>query len=234
MRTHLPIPFWATIFMLCGVGVLCLLGSWQLQRLAWKTELIAKLDAAYADEANKNLDLRTLENSDFTYGRITGRAHGDKAFLLGVRMQDEKPGADLIVPVTVDTQTLLVNLGFVTGRLEDQPLERLQGKKIDFSGLVRAPSWNRFTPENQPEKNIWYRLDIEQIAAAKNLPSPVPMVLYAERTSTDLGENLPNNRRILPNNNHLQYALFWFAMAGVLIVIFVLRFFVFPARARAV
>lgn len=217
-------PFWASILTLCGAGILCTLGTWQLQRLTWKTEIIEKLSAAYAVGEVKDLDIQALGDVDFIYGRVKGRFLSDKAFLFGVRVKDEKPGADLIVPVRTKEGDVLVNLGFATGALEVQPIHHLKNKSVWFEGLARNVRWNAFTPENRPEKNIWYRLDWAQIEAAKDLKNLAPAVVYAERASHKFDAAFPNNERTYPNNNHLQYALFWFAMAGVLIVVYGFRF----------
>ena len=61
---QIKISFWATIFIALGVVVLCTLGTWQLQRLAWKEDIMAKLDAAY-DNPIKNPNLSDLKNNDF-------------------------------------------------------------------------------------------------------------------------------------------------------------------------
>lgn len=217
-------PFWASFFTLCGVSILCTLGTWQVHRLSWKNDLIAKLETAYDTDKAQELDLKNLNPSDFIYGRISGALLTDKAFLLGVRMKDEKAGADLIIPVQTSKNTILINMGFTTGTLEDQPIYNLNNKSVWFEGLVREPSWNSFTPENNPEKNLWYRLDTDQIAKTKNLENLSPAVLYAERASHKFNAQLPNHTRQYPNNNHMQYALFWFSMAGGLLAVFAIRF----------
>ena len=55
----MKLPVWGTILTVIGVVVLCTLGTWQLDRLAWKKDLIAKLDAAYASNQAGALDLKT-------------------------------------------------------------------------------------------------------------------------------------------------------------------------------
>ena len=217
-------PLTASILTLCGVGVLCTLGTWQLQRLEWKAGILRQLDQAYASTEAKDLDIKALGEQNYLYGRIRGKFMADKALLLGYRMQDEKPGADLIVPLETKQGTVLVDMGFASGKLENQPIHHLNGKQVWFDGLARKPSWNSFTPENIPAKNVWYKADIPQIAAEKDLKNPAPIMLYAERASHKFDATFPNNERFAPSNNHLQYALFWYALAAALIVIYVLRF----------
>jgi surfeit locus 1 family protein len=217
-------PLAARALTLCGVGVLCTLGTWQLQRLEWKANILKKLDTAYSETVSTGLDVKALGTQDFIYGRIGGKFLADKALLLGYRIQHEKPGADLIVPLETKQGTVLVDMGFASGSLESQPIHHLNGKQVWFDGLARKPSWNPFTPENIPAKNVWYRADINQIAGEKNLKNPAPVIFYAERASHKFDATFPNNERFAPNNNHLQYALFWYFLALALLAIYVLRF----------
>ena len=223
--TKKKIPFWATLFTLLGLIVLCTLGTWQLQRLAWKQEILNKLDAAY-ENPTQNPDLSKLAKDEFVYASIRGRFLFNKAILLGHTIKDEQPGQFFIIPLDTGKGTLLVNMGFNPNDqpLKDHFLRHYNRQYITFSGIIRKPEWNSFTPENNPEENIWYRTDITQIAEAKDLERPIPFVMYAQSASRKFDAQFPNNTRWEPNNNHMQYALFWFAMAGALIVIYILRF----------
>ncbi len=220
----IKLPFWATIMTVLGIAVLCTLANWQLQRLAWKSEIIAKLDAAYESENSKPLDIENFEDGDFTYGHVSGTFLPHKALLLGPRTKDEKIGNHLIVPLKQKNATILINMGWTEWNLEELPIHHLKNKKVWFEGLARAPYWNSFTPDNVPKQDLWYKPDIHNIATAKDLKNPAPFILYAEHASHKFDAAFPNNKRWSPNNNHLQYAIFWFTMALTLAVIYVLRF----------
>lgn len=214
------IPFWATLLTLCGVIILCALGSWQLQRLEWKRGIIAQLESAYAREGDQAPDFA----ANYSYGRVSGIFLPSKAILLGPRTRDGKIGNDLIVPLQMKNETLLVNMGWTDAALDKLPIHHLESKNVSFTGLLRAPNWNRFTPENLPEKDIWYRADIDEIAAAKNLENPLDKIFYAESTNYKFDAAFPNNERWQPRNDHLQYAIFWFTLAGALVAVYALRF----------
>ncbi len=228
-------PFWATFFTIIGALILCSLGTWQFQRGAWKTEILSKLNRAYDGAAAQSQDLFAQNFTDgaFLYGRVEGRFLADKALFVGPRTKGEEIGFHLLVPLETQTGTLFVNLGFANSQKRVQAIRHLNNQTLWFEGLARAPDWNSFTPDNLPEEDVWYKLDLEEIAAAKNLPPPLPYILYAERSSERFKQGapdriptdmFPNNERWYPPNNHGQYTLFWFAMAGVLIVIYGLRF----------
>lgn len=220
---HKP-PFWATVFMLCSVAVLCGLGTWQIQRLQWKQDILQKLETAYESGADQTLGPDALEEQDFSFGRTQGVFLPGKAFLTGPRTHDSRVGNDLIMPLKTGRGTLLVNLGWTDQSLNDLPLKNLKKQTVRLEGLARRPDWNIFTPENQPQNDQWYRLDIGEIATTKNLDAPWPFILYAERMQPPALPEFPNTKRWNPPNNHLGYALFWFTMAGVLVAVYVLRF----------
>ncbi|MCC6598705.1 MAG: SURF1 family protein [Alphaproteobacteria bacterium] len=226
MRFVEKISLPATILSFLAVCFLIALGVWQIQRLAWKTDLEARLEVAYSAPENVLLAKRDIEKLDLAYGRFSGKLLSDKAFQAGIKLKDGQPGHDLIVPLRTAEGDILINLGWSDLKPEDQTLQAFEGREIWFEGLARKPSWNYFTPENQPEKNIWYRLDIPAIAQVKGLVEPWPYVVYAERSSQMSGNGLPNNTRPHLSNNHLHYALFWFSMAGILIVVYIFRFLI--------
>jgi surfeit locus 1 family protein len=216
-----PLPIYATLLMLLGVVILCGLGTWQLKRLAWKTELLEQIDHAYSADQTTPLDLNNnAPDASFIAGQITGTLMPGKSITLGPRVLDNKVGYHLITPLLIEgaDQTLLINLGWI----EDQNIPPLPEGTITFSGVARMPDYNNFTPINDPEQNQWYRADINQIAAHHSLHNPAPYILYQAHSSKPIPtQTIP---RWEPNNNHAQYAVFWFSMAFVLVVIYWLRF----------
>lgn len=94
-------PFWATLFTALGILILCSLGTWQLQRLVWKNDLIAELNNAYETAEAAPLNLENVTSGEFTYGRVSGIFMPDKALLLGPRTSstmNKEIGHDLLVP----------------------------------------------------------------------------------------------------------------------------------------
>lgn len=224
----MKLPFFATLFTTLGILILCSLGTWQLERLEWKNDLISKLETAYSAENPSPIALDADHTPEFTYGQIEGTFMPDKAFLLGPpTMRDEVPGLNLIVPLKTEKYTLLVNMGWTSHSLEQQPIYHLQNKTVSFTGLLRYFSWNAFTPPNNPEEDIWYRLDVPLISASKKLENTYPAALIADSANYKFDGAFFSDAaqaKKMPNNNHLQYAFFWFAMAGALITVYVLRF----------
>ena len=228
MRFKRP-PILPTILMLLGVGILCTLGTWQIQRLAWKNDLISQLDQSYADKKQNPtvLDLSTASTDSYDYGRVHGVIIQNSPFTMAnTRYKDEVLSKNVVIALRVKNRPLWVDLGWNADTNALDFLNGLDHKKIWIDGLVWQPKWNSFTPENKPDKDQWYKLDITQISEFKNLKKPYPFILRAENTSMTLAEEFEYHTRPDPNNNHLQYALFWFSMAGVLMVIYALRFLI--------
>lgn len=210
-----------------GTVLLCALGGWQIQRLNWKNDIIARLDQARAAprEFTAN-DLRTLgaEKLPLAYGTVAGRLLSDKDILLGPKTNDAGTiGYHLITPLALaDGGTVLVHRGWVPEAAKKTPgaLDHLAAKgTVSFTGIVRKPDWNGLTSGNSPAQDLWFRTDIAEIAAARQLQNAAPVMVYAETASRAFGSHVMNPPGWGPRNQHLQYAAFWFGMAGVLVLL---------------
>lgn len=218
---------------LCGIAVLCTLGTWQLQRLAWKEGVLSKIEAEYKKSREDLIIDPAFLNENFEYKRalIAGTWHYDKQIAITPRTHDGKVGHHIITPLSViGGGTLLVNRGWVA---LDWPFDKdtAQDKASAFvTGLIkRPPRPNAFTPDNNLEKDKWYHLVLSDVVKAKDLQSPVyeyVMLLETELPEAQQSWASPIAKANKPrlNNNHIQYAIFWFTMAGILLVIYVLRF----------
>jgi surfeit locus 1 family protein len=227
---HRPPPL-ATLLMLAALAVLCSLGVWQLHRLEWKTALIEKLDAEYAKHAsNIILDQKALAKIEdarpfVVRGTVRGRYDYSGEILVGPRVFGNLPGYHVLTPFIVEgpaPATLIVNRGWVPQHWDVASDQKTQPGSV--SGLLRRPDENPFAPENIPEKNQWYRTDPGQIAGVKNLPETYGYVLYREGAEGESEYPVTGAARPELPNNHLQYAIFWFTMAGTLLVVYALRF----------
>lgn len=232
-KTKTKLPVWGTILTAAAIIILCGLGTWQLQRLAWKENLLAQLAGAATQPPVTNAVLIADESGvDFAYrpAAIYGLYDNANAILVGPRTRDGEVGYHLLTPLQIAEDdgphaTLLVNRGWVLAMPADRPTGFMTVR-----GLLRLPERaNMFVPPNDPAKNEWFSIDPAQLATEKNLQNLLPYILYAEGEepadpvmSVGAAYHAPGGPS-LPNN-HRQYALFWFAMAGVLVVIYALRF----------
>ena len=211
-----------------GVALLLGLGVWQLQRLHWKEALIAERDSRLAappvslDQALKDFD--SGKSVEFAKVETSGTFQHD-AELFYLTTEGGVPGFEVITPLkSQDGIIVLTDRGFVPEPLKDpakRPDSRPAGE-VKVTGLLRRHVGSRgsFAPDNDPEGNIWYWWDVPAMLAAAQVSPDLkvaPFVLHV----------LPGDDKALPRpvsvdttltNNHLQYALTWFALAVLLII----------------
>ena len=150
------------------------LGTWQVRRLRWKTELLATLeDRILKPPLPLPPRINPLAIADeFDYRRVcaTGRFRHDQEMLIGPRVREGQNGYQVYTPLERDdgATTVLVNRGWISTtkkRQRDRSPEALPQGQATVEGLLRAP-WkkNMFTPPNRPEIGEFYFPDIEQMA----------------------------------------------------------------------
>lgn len=155
------------------------LGTWQVQRLRWKTDLIAKCEDRLVRPPlplPPRVDASAIH--DFDYRRVvaTGRFRHDAEMLVGPRMRDGEEGYTVVTPLARDsgggsqesTADVLVNRGWIAKRFRAQAsraAEALPRGEVQVQGMLREP-WRRnaFTPENRPDLGEFYFPDVEQMA----------------------------------------------------------------------
>jgi surfeit locus 1 family protein len=201
--------------------VLIGLGTWQVQRLHWKQDIIAHIDHA---EASAPLPLS--ENPP-PYAKVVadGRLRGDLMALYGAEVRETpsgpKMGAHLIEPLERDgAPPLLVDRGWVP-LTPSAPLD-LPGEPVSLTGFVHPPEeagW--FSATDNAAERHFYTLNPVAIAAALRLPNVEPFVLVVlgPRPATLWPE--PAHHLPRPANNHLSYVITWYGLAAALAVIFV-------------
>ncbi|MGE0006149.1 MAG: SURF1 family protein [Parvibaculaceae bacterium] len=211
-----------------GVALLVGLGVWQLQRLSWKEGLIAERDARLTarpvtlDRALREFDAgRSVE---FLKVEVTGTfQNGAELFLLTT--EGGVPGFEVITPLTGRNGiVVLTDRGFVPESLKD-PAKRPESRpenEVTVTGVLRRHAGSRgpFTPDNDPDANIWYWWDIPAMLAFAHIEADARVAPFALHLLPGEGQGLPRPVAVDAGlaNNHLQYALTWFALAGLLVV----------------
>ncbi|KAH7157901.1 SURF1 family-domain-containing protein [Dactylonectria estremocensis] len=203
-----------------------ILGSWQVQRLGWKSELIAKFeDRLVRDPLPLPPTIDPDAVHDFDYRRVlaTGRFRHDQEMLIGPRMRDGADGFMVVTPLERDGgSTILINRGWIPKKLRSQRSrpDGLPTGEVTIEGLLREP-WkkNMFTPDNRPERGDFFFPDVKQMAAltgsqpvwveATMEPEFMRMVDYEAR-------GIPYGRAAEVNlrNNHAQYIFTWYGLCA--------------------
>lgn len=222
---------WFTLFTLAIVALLIALGVWQLKRLAWKEGLIAEIEARAKGTpiTLKEAIAVSREGRDPSYYRVHVKGsfdHAKERYLYALS-DDGEPGWHVITPFdSVEGDLVLIDRGFVPDNLRD-PSSRAAGQlegEVDVTGLVRLPeSPGPFTPDNEPDNNRWFWRDLSGMIHSM-FPTatmdPAPFFLEAEKSDVPGGWPEGGQTRLELPNNHLQYAITWFLLAGAVVVIY--------------
>lgn len=221
------------ILTLIVLTALVLLGNWQMDRLAWKEDLIARaaerpslppVDVPPPTEWPA-LDVGALEYRPL---RLTGHFLPEREALVFTTVTEPRgryggPGYWVVTPFALDGGgTVLVNRGFVPQdrRAPDQRQAPPEGS-ITVTGLARPNDEpNMFVPDNRPDENLFFSRNIPAIVAAKGIEGPVApfsidLPAGAEGVLPQGGET-----RFSFTNNHLGYAVTWYGLACALVAVF--------------
>ena len=228
---HLPrsTPLLAALFtaaVLACAGFLAL-GVWQVKRLAWKEDLIARVDrqvhaqgvAAPAPGAWPALKRETDE-----YRRVSLRGRFLHQHETLVHASTELgSGYWVITPLrSTDGFWVLVNRGFVSPEWREKTTRlatELVGEQ-EVTGLLRlSEPGGRLMQPNDGAHGHWYSRDVQAIAEAAGLKDAPVAPYFVDLTAPEQGANTawprPGLTVLQFTNNHLVYALTWFALAAM-------------------
>lgn len=226
--------FWPTLITIPALALLLALGGWQVQRLQWKADLIRELEirgsaAAIPLPLNDRIAAEDLAHRRVT---VTGRYMYEAEMHLLNRVRDGVPGIHVVTPlIRADGGgTILVDRGWVPLDWPGTPYSfyATGAVTLEVTGVVRIPEEpGMFTPDNRSAKNEWYYMDLAAMSGAAGVLPFIDYYLYA--TAERLPEGVeqagaapdPNEWRVDLPNNHLHYAITWFSLAAVLLVVYV-------------
>jgi surfeit locus 1 family protein len=209
-------------------AVLAALGTWQLERRSWKLELIERVTTRAhapptAAPGRGEWPLITAADYEYRHVRVTG------LFLNGFETQvaastELGPGYWVLTPLRMrDGALVLVNRGFVPTDRRD-PATRKPGEvagEATVTGLLRITEpGGTLLRSNDPSADRWYSRDVAAITAARGLTDVAPYFIDADATSSSManGPDTPVGGLtvITFHNNHLVYAITWYALALML------------------
>lgn len=201
------------------VGLLGL-GTWQVQRLAWKRDLIARVDArlaaapvpAPASADQSDAYRRVFVTGNFEQGRDT--------FVQASTVRG--PGWWMLTPLRMARgQTILINRGYVARRKASPPPKG----RVTVTGLLRLTErGGGFLRSNDPAADRWFSRDIAAIAARRDLGPTRRYFIDADAAAStpgDPGDPVGGLTVVRFPNNHLPYAITWYILAMMTAAAFV-------------
>lgn len=226
-------------FCLLMAMVMTAMGIWQLQRLQWKQNLIAASQKAITAKPITINDITAgIEHGydvDWLRVRLTGTYRHD------LERYIYKPGKaglgyQVLTPFIEDSGFIVfVDRGWITAKAKQlRPAPGARGPQgmVTVTGISRLhnPGLKLFLADADVKNNIWYWYDRETLAASLpaglgekadgSLPIISPVFMQLEPGGEPKTQNAPRVPPIkvdLPNH-HQQYAITWFALALVMLV----------------
>jgi len=223
-RKSLLIP---GLFTLAGLIVLLGLGTWQIERKAWKENLIETLTNRLGSEPAELpppafWPLLGSENAEFKRVRLNvsfPKATDALVYTSGSALRDDVKGVGYFVfsPAKLSSgELIVVNRGFTT----DRNYPQVEGTQEIIGALRFAESPSLFVPERDSSGTTWFARDHEAMARALGWGEVAEFYIEQEAPVPPGGVPHPSALKVRLRNDHLQYAITWYSLAGVLVVIF--------------
>lgn len=202
------------------------LGTWQVHRLAWKRDLIARVEQrvhAPAVDAPRPAEWPavTQASHEYRHVRLTGVFLHDRQALV-TASTGLGSGFWVMTPLReTDGSVVLVNRGFVPpdwcgrdGRCPPGP-----SGTVEVTGLLRMPETRAFLRHNDPTQDRWYARDVQAIAAARGLGQVAPFFVD-EDVDPAKPDAWPRGGLTVTTfpNSHLSYLITWYALAAMVLL----------------
>lgn len=184
------------------------LGVWQVERRAWKLQLIAQVERRLAAPPVAAPMRAVTQGDEYTRLVAAGQWIAGDTYTQAVTVLG--PGFWVITPLRTAQGVVLVNRGFVPAAMRGKAPAPTAGT---VRGLLRlSEPEGGFLRSNDPAADRWFSRDVEAIAAARGIGAVAPYFIDAEAA----GEWPRGGLTVVRfRNSHLVYALTWFALAGL-------------------
>jgi cytochrome oxidase assembly protein ShyY1 len=226
------------IFTALTLALLIGLGVWQLQRRVEKHALIAQLTERLAGSPGKlpsptRWSVLTPARDEFRRVRFsaTYEARPDAmVYSAGSAIRDDVsgPGTWAFLPARLPTgETVAINTGFVQNTMQDRgqqdrAVARLvTGVPVTLTGYIRFPeAAGVLTPSENLDKRLWFTRDHLALARSLGWGDVAPFYIDLESPAPEIGIPKPGPLEVHLKDDHLQYAITWFGLAGAVVIAF--------------
>ncbi|HSH08700.1 MAG TPA: SURF1 family protein [Burkholderiales bacterium] len=227
-RRFQPLWRWLPI-ALVGVVVFVALGNWQLRRAEERRALAAAHRTAL-EAAPVTLPAQPVDAAAYALRRVVAHGHFIPAqtIYLDNRIRQGRVGYEIVTPLRLSGSALHVAIlrGWIAGTGSRSALPRVatpEGEqRIEGIALLTIPQ--RFEPEGaQPEGRVWQNLSVARVAAATRLA--FQPLLLEQRSEVDDGLSRDWPQRGAGAEKNENYALQWFSLAALCVVLWLVLSF---------
>jgi cytochrome oxidase assembly protein ShyY1 len=226
------------IFTLAVLVLLVGLGVWQLQRRVEKHALIAALTerlAAAPETLPSAAQWNALTPARDEFRRVRFSATYEQrpdamVYSSGSAIREDisGPGTWAFLPARPPTGgTIVVNTGFVQNTMQDRAQQDravtrlVTGVPVMLTGYIRFPeSAGALTPAGNLAKRLWFTRDHVAMARALGWGEVAPFYIDLEQPVPESGIPKPGPLEVHLKDDHLQYAITWFGLAGAVMIAF--------------
>jgi surfeit locus 1 family protein len=228
--TMRKLPIGLTVATAVAFAILVALGLWQMQRLAWKRDIVARIEASQTAPGLPLGDVlrQAYAGEDVTYRKVVAICPGlsTAPYVELHALLDGQMGSRLISACRLEGGpygSILVDRGFVRDIISSRPpVDPADTRPTGVRGVLReGDERSAVAARDDPEHGRFFTRAVAPIAAKLGAERPAPLFLMAE-TSTN-PEWLALKPAPLPtgvSNRHMEYALTWFGLAGVLLAVY--------------
>jgi cytochrome oxidase assembly protein ShyY1 len=226
------------VFTLAMVALFVGLGVWQLQRRVEKHALIAALTERLAAPPGvlpspAQWSKLTPESDEFR--RVTFPATYESladamVYSSGSAVRDDisGPGTWAFLPARLPTgETVVINAGFVQNTMQDREQQDraikslVTGAPVTLTGYLRFPeAAGMLTPAENLAKRLWFTRDHLAMAHALGWGEVAPFYIDLEAPVPASGIPKPGPLEVHLKDDHMQYAITWFGLAGAVVIAF--------------
>lgn len=208
-----------------GSFLFAALGLWQMERRSEKLALIAAVERRLhlsPVQAPDRRDWSGITKAD-AYRPVRARGvflHDRETLVQAVT--EFGPGYWVMTPLRTDAGwTMLINRGFVPPENRARAARRAGEPvgAVTIAGLLRVSEPDgAFLRSNDPARDLWYSRDVAGIGRARRLGPLAPYFIDAGPGRNEGRQPIGGLTVISFPNNHLQYALTWFALAALAVL----------------
>ena len=199
----------ALLLGLAGVGFLCSLGIWQIQRMHEKRAQLDEMTAGISEPAVPLPDSFDRERDRYRPVTAEGRFTGERLYVLSGQAMVGAGVQVISVLQMANGRRVLVDRGFL---VDDDKHKDLTVTDVKILGNLMWPrDSNAYTPPPDAKTGMWFARDADAMAAKLGTEA---VIIVARAPTGDGIEAMPVDTSTIPND-HWGYAITWFLLALV-------------------